>query len=154
LLGRLLKSRFGLPWIVDYRDPWLHGTGKPSPNTWGACWERLKERSVLKAADAIVVNTPLAKEALARDLPEFAGKMSAITNGFDPEDFVGQVSSLPEASVEANRPSITLLHTGELYSGRDPRSLFDALVGLDWPGAKPLDVTFLGQASDTRYDWP
>ena len=51
-------------------------------------WEALKEKQVLKAADAIIVNTTLARQALVNDAPEFAVKVTTITNGFDPENFV------------------------------------------------------------------
>jgi glycosyltransferase involved in cell wall biosynthesis len=148
LLGRLLKSRYGLPWLVDYRDPWIHGAGKPRSQTWPARWESLKERLVLKSADALILNTPLARQALAQDVPAFADKMVTITNGFDPENFLRD-----EAHV--NKPAaLSILHTGELYMGRDPRPLCDALIGLNLPHSKPLQVTFMGQSTDPRFDWP
>ena len=148
LLGRLLKSRYGLPWVADYRDPWLYGLGKPLPTTWCGRWEALKEKSILKAADGIVTNTPLARAALANDLPEYAAKMTYITNGFDPESFAANEPAPRQAS------QLTILHTGELYAGRDPRPLFDALTTLDPTTKAALRLAFLGQSSDPRYDWP
>jgi glycosyltransferase involved in cell wall biosynthesis len=149
LLGRLLKARYGLPWIVDYRDPWIHGLGKPLPRTCRARFEAFKERMVLRAADGVIVNTPLARAALIRDMPELAAKIRAITNGFDPENFALEAAGPEEAA------AFSMLHTGELYSGRDPRPLFDALMSLNRPsGAQPLTLTFLGQSSDPRNDWP
>src|SRR5437764_13647300 len=41
LIGRLLKARYNLPWIIDYRDPWVHGVAKPPPLTWRTRLERL-----------------------------------------------------------------------------------------------------------------
>ncbi len=125
LLGRLLKARFGLPWIADYRAPWVHGLGILPSRDWHIRWKVLQERIVLRTADTIVVNTPLARDALARDAPQYAFKMRAITNGFDPENFVSN-----NAAVE-QRSTLSILHTGELYSGRDPRPLFDVLRGLE-----------------------
>jgi glycosyltransferase involved in cell wall biosynthesis len=149
LLGHWIKTRFGLPWVADYRDPWVYGRGGPKPTTWHARWEGFKEKKVLQSADGIVVNTPLAQEALLQELPCIGDKTIAITNGFDPEDFIA------ESAIEATSPSLTMLHSGELYSGRDPRSFFDALVGLNVPlNVPPFKVTFLGQSSDPRYDWP
>ncbi len=146
LLGRLLKGRFDLPWVVDCRDPWTYGTGRPPGNALAKRWERFQEKLVMTAADGIITNSPLACAALQKDLPRFAAKISAITNGFDPEDFP---LAQPPGSAE-----VTLLHTGELYSGRDPRPLFDALREMGVAQAKPLRVKFLGTASDTRIDWP
>ncbi|HWY85783.1 MAG TPA: glycosyltransferase family 4 protein [Gemmataceae bacterium] len=149
LLGRLLKARYGLPWIVDYRDPWVNGLGEACPRTWHARWESLKEKLVLGAADGIIVNTPLARAALRDDLPQFAAKMTAITNGFDPEDFIRNEPIVVRPS------TLSVLHTGELYCGRDPRPLFEALQGLRLPSSmKRLQVAFLGQSSDPSHDWP
>ena len=63
LLGRLLKARYGLPWLADYRDPWAYGHGNGFVPGWPVWWEAMKERSVLRAADNIIVNTPLARGA-------------------------------------------------------------------------------------------
>jgi glycosyltransferase involved in cell wall biosynthesis len=149
VLGRLVKSRFGLPWLVDYRDPWMYGQGKSRPRGWHAQWETLQERLVLRAADAVIVNTPLAAQALLKDLPELAPKTVAITNGFDPESFVRQ------RTAEDDRAEWTILHTGELYGTRDPRPLLDALTAMDVrPLTKRLRVAFLGQSSAASGNWP
>ncbi len=145
LLGRLVKAWTRLPWVADYRDPWIYGLGVPRPPTLAARWESAKEMVVLRAADSIIVNTPLARAALAQDVPDLAGKMSVITNGFDPESFPPRQMPTPA--------TFGVLHTGELYVNRDPRPLFDALINLQAPLPRPLDVTFLGQSSDPRNDW-
>jgi hypothetical protein len=144
LLGYLVKLRYGLPWVADYRDPWVFGHSQPMRPGWARSFESLKEKAVLRAADVIVVNTPRAREALVREFPPCAFKTRVITNGFDPESF--------DAQQQPRRPShLTLLHTGELYAGRDPRPLFDALMAYERPvGARPLRLTFLGQSSDPR----
>jgi glycosyltransferase involved in cell wall biosynthesis len=149
LLGRLLKARYSLPWLADYRDPWAYGHGNGFVPGWPVWWEALKERAVLRSADSIIVNTPLAREALLHEVPACASKVAAITNGFDPESFVTR------AAREKRPAHFAILHTGELYSGRDPRPLFDALVGLQLrPQLPPLRLTFMGQSSDPNHDWP
>jgi glycosyltransferase involved in cell wall biosynthesis len=148
LLGRLLRARYGLPWLADYRDPWAYGHGNGFVPGWPVWWEEFKERTVLRSADRIIVNTPLARQALLHEVPACAPKVAAITNGFDPESFTHQTKE--------NKPArFSILHTGELYSGRDPRPLFDALVGLPLPPRlPPLRVMFIGQSSDPNHDWP
>jgi glycosyltransferase involved in cell wall biosynthesis len=47
--------------------------------------------------------------------------MTYVTNGYDPESF-----GLP-GPPPGRHASLTILHAGELYSGRDPRPLLDAL---------------------------
>jgi glycosyltransferase involved in cell wall biosynthesis len=149
VLGRLLKSRYGLPWVVDFRDPWTYGHGRPRQRNWVAHGEAIKEKIVLRAADAIIVNTPRARAALANDLPAFAAKMHVIPNGYDPESF--PLEETPRTSPTA----LSIVHTGEIYAGRDPRPFFDALLGMQLPpGTPPLQVTFLGNSTDPRHDWP
>jgi glycosyltransferase involved in cell wall biosynthesis len=149
VLGRLLRCRYGLPWVVDFRDPWTYGQGRPRQRTWVAHGEAIKEKIVLRAADAIIVNTPRARAALAKDLPAFADKMHVIPNGFDPESF-------PLDDGPRTRPAtLSIVHAGEIYAGRDPRPFFDALLAMQLPPrTPPLQVTFLGNSTDPRHDWP
>ena len=84
LLGRHLRRWRGLPWVADFRDPWL--AGDPSQIRRNAeSWEVRAEPSVMRTADAIVVNTPGAGELLGHAYPQYAAKMTSITNGYDPE---------------------------------------------------------------------
>ena len=147
VLGKLLRCRYGLPWVADFRDPWTYGHGRPRQRTWVAHGEAIKEKIVLEAADAIIVNTPRARAALVNDLPAFAAKMHVIPNGFDPESF-------PTEEAPTQKPAaLSIVHTGEIYAGRDPRPFFDALLGMQLP-TPPLHVTFLGNSTDPRHDWP
>src|SRR5262249_27230336 len=111
LLGRLLQRRHGLPWVADYRDPWIHGLGKPRPRTMTARWEAFRERFVLRAADRFILNTPRAREALINDVPAIADKSSVVTNGYDPEIFAAHEPPARGGS------SLSILHAGELYCG-------------------------------------
>jgi len=94
LLGLKLKRLLGVPWIVDYRDPWTTCTWRVWPTRLHFWWESRQERRVLEAADAAVVVTPQMKINLARRFPQFAHKIHVICNGFDSADFAG----LPEPS--------------------------------------------------------
>jgi hypothetical protein len=54
-LGRLVWRRFGVPYGIDYIDPWVHrwpGVDKPFSRAWGAYWlaHRLEPWSVRDAA--------------------------------------------------------------------------------------------------------
>jgi glycosyltransferase involved in cell wall biosynthesis len=87
LLGLYLKRRHGLPWVADFRDPWLaHGPAGPG---WGSAgrWARHCERAILRHADVVVSNAPLACSCLQSAYPEQRHKIVTVTNGFDPERF-------------------------------------------------------------------
>ena len=124
-LGARIKRRFGVSWFADFRDPWITN-GQPlkrlSPKArLLLAWER----RVIERADAVVLNAPRACQIIQAAYPKSADKMLTITNGFDPEAF-----DLGDRSAPAEDGKRCLLHTGELYAGRDPRPLFDALKTL------------------------
>ena len=168
VLGLLLKRRWGLPWVADFRDPWVAAAedGPAPPPRLGAT-ARL-ERAVLRAADGLIANAPRAGAALQAAYPELAAKVAVITNGYDPECFAaaaaivhsGERGALAPCleSLESPPPgaaAVTIVHPGQIYAGRDPRPFLDALR--DWgrsPGraARPLRVRFLGQVERPDLD--
>lgn len=139
--GLELKRRRGLAWVADFRDPWVSGDWARGGNVRPRPWEVRLERRVMAEADLIVSNAPTARDALRGAVPAAAGRVVAVTNGYDPEAFEG-LSRRPDPEGRW-----TIVHPGQLYLGRDPRPLFDALRGLlaDWPaGRPPPRVRFLG----------
>jgi glycosyltransferase involved in cell wall biosynthesis len=94
LLGQQLKKTLGIPWVLDYRDPWTTGnTSWPTPlHRWH---DVRQEREAVRAADAIVVVTPTMKELLVKAFPEARGKVHVICNGYDGEDFIDLTPAPP-----------------------------------------------------------
>lgn len=149
LLGRSLKHRTGLPWVASLRDPWVTNL---VPGGVANFWlQRRLEAKVMASADAVVANTPLSCAGLQEGYPQFRDKFVTITNGYDPEVF----PSPPPLPV--GRQHLNLLYAGELYIGRNPRPLLDALKGLHEnppPGLLPWKVRFLGRATEGTLDLP
>src|SRR5262249_24868147 len=129
LLGLYLRRRFGIPWLADFRDPWVSTNGPEGGQKMHSRWQKYWETAVVKGADVIVENVPRACAGFQRAYPAYAHKMLAITNGYDPEEFSGDGPTL------GNRDEIRIVHTGSVYDGRDPRPLLDALAG--WQASGP-----------------
>ncbi len=144
LLGLALKRRYGIPWIADFRDPWI--TAGPESATAGGTW-RMLERAVMCKADVVVANAPGACDALRAGFPELEHKFVTITNGFDREQF----NPAEPARARLEGEALTIVHTGATYYGRDPRPFLEALQRWDQP-AKPLRARFFGQPPETSYD--
>jgi hypothetical protein len=123
-LGERLKKQFALPWIADYRDPsYASNPYRKVPiSKYG--WEARLELRVMRQADQVILNTPLMLEGMQAAYPQQAHKMTMITNGFD-----RTIMPLTPPPSIANR-ELTVIHAGELYQGRDPRPIFDALKQL------------------------
>jgi glycosyltransferase involved in cell wall biosynthesis len=144
LLGQLLHLRHGLPWVADFRDPWAAANWQARRRGLRGWWDRHCERLVMRTADVVIANAPRACAGLQAAYPQYRHKMVSITNGYDPENF----------PVTGTRPPgdgrLTLLHAGELYAGRDPRPLLDALRELSV--VHPLRLYLLGRSEDAGFD--
>jgi glycosyltransferase involved in cell wall biosynthesis len=132
-------QRFGVPWIADFRDPWVTACDVCPPHGLQAAYEWFWEQRVFRHADALIVNAPNAQSSLAAACPFIAGKLHCIPNGFDPEDF-----PRPQGP---HRPGevVRLLHAGQLYAGRDPRPILDAVASIPSGAAPPFRFEFLGR---------
>jgi hypothetical protein len=120
LIAYSLKKRTGLPWIADFRDPWIHITD----TGWQRTINEYLERKVMHFADAVVVTTEWMKREILNRIPELPDeKVHVICNGYDEDDF----ADLTPAAKRPDSPFI-LVYTGLLDSTyRNPESLFMAV---------------------------
>ncbi len=138
LVGRRISRRFGLPWIADFRDPWIALHLRKPPSPMHSAWHRRLERGVM-GADAVLVTTQWHGDTLREEFPD--ARIERVPNGFDEEDFEGMEA--------AGRPAhpFTILHGGMLTLGR---SIGPFLEGLslfirEHPDSRDdVRVTFLG----------
>ncbi len=109
LIGLLLQSMLGVPWVLEFRDPWY-----PSPRPWRRRFEQRLHNLLLRRADAVVTVT----DGHARDLQEAwrvpRRKLAVVRNGFDEDDFAhiqeDQSNPLPDGFFH-------LSYFGEIYKG-------------------------------------
>ena len=119
LLGYALQQQFGLPWMMDCRDPWTEsfiyrGVGLRRR------LERSLEGKLLRSADRVVAVTQSLTSSL-RD--HFGAQVEYVPNGFDPED-------LPQPAA-ADAGLRRLVYAGVLNRQRDPEPLARAILSLD-----------------------
>ena len=137
LIGLRLKKRSGLPWIADFRDPWVEET-MPPVRHW---LESKMERSVIENADRIICNTPAMRRSFLKrypDIPE--SRFVTITNGYDEAD-LKDINPVPLEKFQ-------ILYPGGIDDeNRNPRGLFAGIrLALDsgWLNSEDLVVTLLG----------
>lgn len=94
LIGRVLKRKYGIKWIADFRDPWLEIyynkdllQSKKSKEK-----DRKLELSVLKEADHILTIGPSMAELLMDKVPAQKSKVSYIHNGYDAKKMASVIS--------------------------------------------------------------
>jgi len=113
-----LKRRYPVRWIADFRDP-LRNSFRPKH--WAAQWaDRYFEETIVRTADAILVNTDAALKELRERHPQYRNKIVLLSNGYDPEEDVHPLPPIP-------RETRLLVHIGTMYRGRHPNLLLDSL---------------------------
>ena len=140
LIGRRLHKEFRIPWLADFRDMWTLDDWRFEFPDWRNRLDRRWESDCVRRATRIVCTTQAARDCMAQAYPAFAGKISVLTNGFDPfgtsglglatfgnSDLGFGISNPNSGSVQAsenpksqipNSKSLLLLHLGRLYIGR------------------------------------
>lgn len=150
ILGTLLKKRFGLPLVVDFRDEW-DLSSEYLENSQKDAFTRFiqprMQRWVLRSADAIVATT----QASTARLHDRAGHAHSrafsecIYNGYDEADFEGPVS----ASLPTSR--FRLVYTGTLWNLTSVAPVIEAVEMLhtaDPEIVKQLELVFVGRKTD------
>ena len=123
LIAKGLKKKTKLPWLADFRDPWVNidFAADLSMSKYASKKNIKLEGGVLRNADQVVVVSDFMAE-------EFKSKTSkpvdVITNGYDPDDFIVDESRLN------NHESFTLVHTGSLNDRRNHPVLWKVIAEL------------------------
>ncbi|MFO1020272.1 MAG: hypothetical protein U0903_06200 [Planctomycetales bacterium] len=114
ILGAMLKKRFGIPLLLDYRDEWDLSSKylENRSQDWYSNFVQSRQQAyVLRQADALIATTQLSTDtlyrralALGRDLPSLC-----IYNGYDAEDFEHLKTPAPR------NDRFKLVYTGTLW---------------------------------------
>jgi glycosyltransferase involved in cell wall biosynthesis len=144
LIGLRLKRRFGLPWIADFRDPWLEDSMPWLERRLAISFER----AVVTEADRIICNTPAMRRMFLERYPQLdPSKFVTITNGYDEPDFVGLVP--------VEREKFQIIYPGVIDgASRDPSPLLAGIAAAlqrGWLRRDDLIVNFLGSGAYGRH---
>jgi glycosyltransferase involved in cell wall biosynthesis len=160
LVAAMVAHRTGLPWIADFRDPWIgNAFAAPMPALHARLQRRI-ERRIVHLADRAVFATSGLVNAYAARYPGAASRFLAIPNGYDRSDFPAF-----DATTVHRRPDgrFRLVYGGSVY-GEQELEMF--LTGLELLVAhRPeirdrLEIEFVGwlnlrnQAIAVRYSAP
>jgi hypothetical protein len=169
LLGPILKRRFGVPFVLDYQDPWVGAWGEAvgaGPNgrpdiksrLTRALARRLEPRAV-RAADAITTVSGATCDALRRRYPALGSiACTVIPVGGEPADFDGlRRDPRPNPYFDVADGAIHLCYVGTLLPlGFEVlRALLCAVreLGRRRPALyERLHLHFFGTSNQTRPD--
>lgn len=145
LAGAAVGRRCALPFVADFRDPWVFGRPEkydvnPLANRLG----RVYERRTLRGASLILCNTDHARQAVAALYPDLAGRSLGVPNGYDA---AGEAPPVPDPAC------FRIAFAGWFYPFMDAEVVLAAAgrlrrrAGLGAPG---FSVEFMGCDSDHR----
>ena len=108
LVGLLIKKITKIPWFVDYRDLWTDYPTRRMPSDLHKKTEKKLETWVLKNADTINIVSPIWRKSMLSTFPFIPPqKITAYTNGYDPEDFNDPKGNRHHYGMRSLGPSIT-----------------------------------------------
>jgi len=87
-----LSRRFRLPWVADFRDPWVGLQFRTPPTAWHRARQRAMEREVLGRANLVLTASRTHADELRRragtaggpDAVSLGGSLEHLPNGFEP----------------------------------------------------------------------
>lgn len=86
-IARRLSQSLGVPWVADLRDPIVGGYFFRPLTPLHAALMRAYERRVVRSASRVITATESWRSALMERHADAVGRVTAIDNGFDPDDF-------------------------------------------------------------------
>lgn len=146
LVASQLALEWGIPHVVDLRDPWVARLDKRYATGWHKRADaRLEARVIDQAAAVVCVTEGMSREIAAR-YPRL-GTGATMFNGYDPEDLEGVV---PAARGDNK---LRFIHTGTFSGKRRPDEFFRGLAlaeAADARIADDVEVVFVGAGSDVE----
>ncbi len=139
LAGLTLRRRFRLPWIADFRDPWVGLQFRTPPTRWHRARQAAMERSVLSSADLVLAASHTHADDLRRrscatgeaDAVTLPGRLEHLPNGYEPSAGAEPAPSAPAAHIDpAHADFFTLVFTGTLSQMPDTDVFLESLHDL------------------------
>ncbi len=146
LVASRLASQWGVPHVVDLRDPWVGNVNRRyATGMLRRADVRLETRVVERAAAVVCVTEGMCRELVARH-PRLK-RVRTIFNGYDPEDLM-QVST-----AEHVERTLRFIHVGTFSGDRRPDEFLAGLVlaeAGDSRIAKAVEVVFVGAGPEVE----
>lgn len=121
-LGYRIKSKFNIPWAVDYRDLWFGDVLREWLPSWRQKLELLIEKHLIQKADLIISVSEQKTEYLKNLLPKTKANWATITNGYDTDIFEPLLTKPRKTDQYIN-----FVYTGRLFKNRRGYAFAEAL---------------------------
>lgn len=119
LVGFFLKKFWNIPWVTDFRDNWTGRELDRSPTLVHRNLNRFLEQLTLRNSDKVISVSEFITQDLRRKSGGGNAKFITITNGYDPEDFIG--------GKKVQNEKFTIVYCGTLCPVSDPKNFLAAM---------------------------
>ncbi len=157
LAGLAVARRSRIPWVADFRDPWVGRATYRPPTPFHDRTHRALERAVIERADRITMVSEAMIEVYRRRYPNVPeSRFVFLPNGYDPADWARAAGAEGRGGRE-EEARFVVLHAGQLAHRPTVRTLLDAagrLIAEDPSVEGELRLVFLGGNEDLDPDLP
>ena len=136
LAAGLLKGQLGVPWVADFRDPWI---GNSFARPLSAPHRRMQaalERWIVSRADRSIFASGRLRDRYATRYPTLADRFAVIPNGYDLAELAA-ARAAAAGLARADDGAFHLVYAGSLY-GADELALF--LDGVELLAVRRADL--------------
>ena len=147
LVARSLSLQSGVPWVADFRDPWINLYLKDPPSYFHKQLHERFERMVMSAR-RILVTTDWHRDKLEKKYG--LRTVVKIPNGYDEDDFRESENVVPDDE------RFEILHCGMLTLGRTSKPFlegFARFISNNPDAAEKIRVTFIGARESRNEYW-
>lgn len=140
LITYYLAKRHKLPFVIDFRDPWVDDMYVNFPSFIHRRLHMYFEKKITQSAAKVIVYGEPLKQTFLKKYPGLTGKIEVITNGFDPEDFLKLTPNKRESDKKR------IVYSGAVYVDRREtyKVFLESLSLLDASVRKEIEVIFVG----------
>ena len=130
LAARPLARRFRVPWVADFRDPWIGLHFRTPPTSWHRARHAALERHVVVGADAVLAASRTHADQLAAAFPERATRIHHLPNGYEPAnaEAVDAVGGAGDSTADPDK--FLVVFTGTLSQMPDAPVFLEAVHDL------------------------
>jgi glycosyltransferase involved in cell wall biosynthesis len=121
--GRIAR-RVGVPWIADFRDPWIGNAFAPPLPLPHRLAQRRIERSIVESAASVVLATARMVDQYAERYPHLSDRFIHLPNGYD----LAELRSEPGNEPPSREPgTYRILYAGSIYGERELTLFLDGV---------------------------
>jgi glycosyltransferase involved in cell wall biosynthesis len=152
LIARNLHKHSNIPWVADFRDPWIGNFYLRFPTPLHRKLVERMERQVIQDANhVLVVSTPMRQSFYTRIPGIGQTKVTWLPNGFDARDFL---SATP---AKRDKGRFYIVYTGSFYANDlTARSILEAVQAVAISGQIPrqhLRLKLVGNIGKSTHKW-